>query len=172
MTGFNKERLIFGLFLLVVIVAIELILHRWHLSGWPVFMVMIFFFEMHMDKKRAHHIIIGGLVGIACYLGTVKFVELTAPWLGIETARIAFICLAVYAIVAFGEMLPAVFNNYAFMYFLITGLAASTGPAQPLLWAGQIIIGGGLVIGSILLIGIIMAKISGKPTTNIEHSNA
>ncbi len=167
--GIKKERLIFGLFLLVLIVAIELVLHQFHLSGWPVFLVMIFFFEMHMDKSRAHHIIIGGLVGIAAYLGTVQFVGLTGDALGATNATILFICMVVYCIVAFGEILPQVFNNYAFMYYLVAGTAATAGNPTPLIWAGQVVIGGAVVIGGILTIATIMAKITKEADANASN---
>jgi len=169
MLGLKKDRLIFGVFLLVLIIAIELVLHEWHLPAWPIFMVMIFFFEMHMDTSRAHRIILGGLVGIGCYVATVKFVETTAPWLGIATARLAFICTVVYAIVAFGEILPAIFNNYAFMFYLISGLAAQAGKPAPLLWAAMEVVGGALVILGILLIRRIMAKISSSNAPAQPH---
>lgn len=126
----RKERLVFGVYLIGLIIAIELLLHHFHLPTWPVFLVMIFFFEAHMDKQRAPHLIMGAVVGIACYVLTVQFVELTGPHIGIATARLVFICLAVYSIVAFGEVLPMVFNNYAFMFFLVSGLAARVGGSK------------------------------------------
>lgn len=152
--GFKKERLVFGIYLLVLIVAIELVLHHFHLPTWPVFMVMIFFFESHMNRSRAPHLIIGALVGVACYVLTVQFVELAAASLGLQASRLIFICTVVYAIVAFGEILPMVFNNYAFMFYLVSGLAARLqgGEPQPLLWMAIIIVGGLAVIASILLI--------------------
>ncbi len=169
MLGIRKERLIFGVFLLILIIAIELVLHHWHLPAWPVFMVMIFFFETHMDKTKAHKIIMGGLVGIACYVATVKFVELTAPSLGIAAARLAFVCTVVYAIVAFGEVLPAIFNNYAFMFYLVSGLAARADQPAPLLWAGLVVVGGIVVVMGILGIRLIMARISQPQTATEGH---
>ncbi len=159
MTPPSKERLLFGVFLLVLIVIIELVLHQLHLPTWPAFLVMIFFFETHMDRSRAPHLILGGLVGILCYVLTVEFVAALAPVLGEATARLVFICLVVYAIVAFGEMLPMVFNNYAFMFFLVSGLAAQVAGVdpEPWLWIGVELIGGALVILGVIAIGKIMA---------------
>lgn len=156
----RKERLIFGVYLILLIIAIELVLHHFHLPTWPVFLVMIFFFEAHMDKGRAPHLLLGALVGIACYVLTVQFVELLGPIIGVSTARLIFICLAVYSIVAFGEILPMVFNNYAFMFFLVSGLAAQVSVADPtpLLWMLMALIGGMTVIGGILGIGKIMGR--------------
>ena len=167
----TKDRLIFGLFLIGFIAILEVLLHAFHLSPWPVFLVMILFFEMHMDKSRAHHIIIGGVVGIAAYMGTVQFVNFAGPIMGTQPATILFICLVVYAIVAFGEILPQVFNNYAFLYFLVTGLAAKVGEVQPLIWAAEIVVGGGIVIAGVLGIATIMAKISKEADANASDGS-
>lgn len=155
---FSKQRLVFGIYLLVLIICIELLLHHFHLAAWPVFLVMIFFFESHMNSARAPHLLIGAMVGVCCYVLTVEFVQLTASQWGVETARLVFICAVVYAIVALGEILPIIFNNYAFMFYLVSGLAArgESGP-QPLAWLLLIAIGGGAVIAAILQINRLVA---------------
>ncbi|TXS90709.1 hypothetical protein FV139_17160 [Parahaliea maris] len=160
MATIKKERLIFGLYLLALIVVIELILHRFHLPAWPVFLVMILFFECHMDRSRAPHLLLGGLVGIGCYMLTVEFVQLAAPLLGVATARLAFICLVVYTIVAVGEAIPWLFNNYAFMFFLVSGLAATTEGAAPapLAWMGVEVVGGIFVLVGVLGIRGLLAR--------------
>lgn len=162
---FKKERLVFGLYLLVLIVVFELILHSFHLPGWPLFMVMIFFFESGMNTERAPNIIIGGLVGVLCYMATVQFLTFVAPYFELTAARLFFICLVVYAIVAFGEIAPKVFNNYTFMFFLISGLAGaqSTGLATALIWMGLILVGG-VVVASIIGIRLLTAKSLGIAT--------
>jgi hypothetical protein len=148
----SKERLIFGIYLLLLIIIIDLVLHQFHLPNWPAFFVMIFFFEAHMDVKKAPHIIIGGLIGIVCVVLTALFVKEFAPYIGNTTATLTFVCIAVYAIVAFGEILPVFFNNYAFMSFLISGLASNIAdPSQnPWLWMGVDLVAGTLVVLSIL----------------------
>ena len=52
----KKERLIFGAYLIVLIIMLELVLHHFHLPAWPVFLVMIFFFESHIDTVQKHPI--------------------------------------------------------------------------------------------------------------------
>jgi hypothetical protein len=155
----SKQRLIFGLFLLVLIVILELILHHFHLPAWPAFLVMIFFFETHMDPKRASHVVIGGFFGICCLVLTGLFIKAFAPVLGLMTARLTFICIVVYAIIVFGEMLPMVFNNYAFAYFLVSGLAATvqTPAPNPYLWMAIELVGGTLTILGVMGIGKLMA---------------
>ncbi len=162
---FSKTRLLFGIYLLGLIVALELVLHHFHLPTWPVFLVMIFFFEAHMNRQRAPHLLVGGLVGIACFVATVHFVELAGPALGLWPAKLLFVCLVVYAIVALGEALPLAFNNYAFMFFLVSGLAArdaTTAPA-PLTWMGLVVAGGAAVILGVLVIGKLVARTAAAP---------
>jgi len=170
----RKERLLFGLFLLVLIVVIELFLHHFALPAWPAFLVMIFFFEAHMDRRRAPHLLLGGLVGILCYVLTVEFVGAAGPLLGVEVARLVFICLVVYAIVALGEVLPAIFNNYAFTFFLVSGLAARAGQGGPQLWMwiGVELVGGAAVILGVLLIGRLLASMPNSAVTKETASIA
>lgn len=164
----SRTRLIFGVYLLVLIAALELVLHRFHLPSWPVFMIMIFFFEAHMNRERAPHLMVGALVGIACFVATVQFVHLAGPVLGAWPAKLLFICLVVYAIVAFGEAFPVVFNNYAFMFFLVSGLAArdATYHPAPLTWMGLVVAGGAAVILGILLIARLVAKTAAPSAQN------
>jgi hypothetical protein len=49
-----------------------------------------------------------------------------APYLGIELGRLLYILIFVYAIVALSDLVPWVFNAFAFMFFLVTALAAKT----------------------------------------------
>jgi len=171
MAKLNKERLIFGVFLLILIIILDLIMHHFHLATWPTFMPMIFFFETHMDVKRAIHIIVGGLLGILCFYLTGLFVQAAAPVMGLLVARLFFICAVVYAIVAFGEILPVLFNNYTFMFYLIAGLAGTApDPApNPWLWMGITAIGGGASILGVVGIGKIMAALLGPGGQSPEH---
>ncbi|TGD71120.1 hypothetical protein E4634_19960 [Mangrovimicrobium sediminis] len=169
----SKARLVFGLYLLVLIVVLELALHYFHLPAWPAFMVMILFFEAHMNRQRAPHLLVGALVGVACYVATVHFVQLAAPTLGLFTAKLLFICLVVYAIVALGEVLPVLFNNYAFLFYLVSGLAArdATLSPAPLTWAAVALGGGALVILGIGVIGRLVAA-SAAPAAPAPESGA
>ena len=122
----DPQRLIFGLFLLVLVVSGEIVFSHFKLPAWPAFMVMIFFFMEHMDLKKAPGILFGGGFGIMCIVFIKYFMITLSPYTGMEFAKISFIVIVVYAIVAFGEILPVLFNNYAFMFFTVSGLAAKT----------------------------------------------
>ncbi len=157
MATFNRQRLVFGLYLLVLIAIAELVAGHFKLPAWPAFMAMIFFFVEHMDPKKAPHILVGGVFGIACILLAPPMVGALAPLVGVELARLAYILVVVYAIVAFGEMAPMFFNNYAFMYLTVTGLAMLLPQPNPYLWMAVAGPGGGLLIAGVIGIGKLMA---------------
>jgi hypothetical protein len=163
MPKFNRQRLIFGLYLLVLIAAAELVSGYLGVPAWPAFMAMIFFFAEHMDPRKAPHILVGGVCGIACILLAVPIIGALAPLMGVEFARLAYILGIVFAIVAFGEMAPLVFNNYAFMYLTVTGLAMQLPQPNPYLWIAVAGLGGGLLIAGVL--GIVKLMSAGATAT-------
>lgn len=158
MAKFNRPRLVFGLYLLVLIAIAEVVAGHFELPAWPAFMAMIFFFVEHMDPKKAVHILVGGMFGIACILLAPPLVGALAPLIGLELARLAYILAVVYAIVAFGEMAPMLFNNYAFMFLTVTGLAMQLPQPKPLLWIAVAGVGGALLIAGVIGIGKLMAR--------------
>ena len=74
-------------------------------------------------------------------------------------ARLVFILGIVFAIVAFGEMLPLVFNNYAFMYLTVTALAMELPHSNPYLWMAVATMGGALLITGVVGIGRLVAAV-------------
>ncbi|HUN56305.1 MAG TPA: hypothetical protein VMU29_14225 [Smithella sp.] len=126
MAKLDKNRLIFGIMLIIVIAIAEIIGGAAKLPLWAPFMVMIFFFVVHEDKTKIPHIVIGGLFGMVNLIIIKFFLGLTAPSLGLDLARLIYILIFVYAIVALGEIIPVVFNAFAFMFFLVTAVAAKT----------------------------------------------
>lgn len=162
MPKFNRQRLVFGLYLLVLITIAELVTGHFGLPAWPAFMAMIFFFVEHMDVKKAPHILVGGVFGIACILLAAPTIGALAPLMGVEMARLAYILGVVYAIVAFGEMLPMLFNNYAFMFLTVTGLAVAMPQPNPYLWMAVAGIGGGLLIAGVVGILKLMSPPAGQ----------
>jgi len=163
MPKFNRQRLVFGLYLLVLIAVAELVAGHFKLPAWPAFMAMIFFFVEHMDVKKAPHILVGAIFGIACILLATPIVGALAPVIGVELATLAYILGIVYAIVAFGEMAPMFFNNYAFMYLTVTGVAMHLPQPKPYLWMAIAGIGGGLLIAGVVGIGKLMSRSANPP---------
>ena len=156
MPKFDRHRLIFGLYLLVLIAAAVLITGHFKLPASPAFMAMVFFFVEDMDVKKVPQILVGGMFGIGCILLAAPTIGALAPSIGVEYATLVYILVVVYAIVAFGEMVPLLFNNFAFMYLTVTGIAVQLPEPNPYLWMAMTGIGGALLIAGVIGIGKLM----------------
>lgn len=156
---FNRRRLLLGLYVLALIVIVELVTDRLKLPAWPAFVAWILFFGEHMNPKRAPHILIGSATGIGLVMLAPLAIGLLAHLIGVEWARLLYILAAVYAIFAFGEMIPLVLSNYTFMFFTVAGLALATPHPNPQLWLLVEVVGGGLLIGATILV----CRIIGAP---------
>ena len=167
---FDRQRLVFGLYLLVVIAVAELVVGHFKLPAWPAFMAMIFFFLGEMNVKKVPNILVGGTAGIAGILLAKPIITLLAPMMGVELATLTFVLVIVYAIVAFGEMVPVVFNNYMFMYLTVSGIAVQAPNPNPLLWMLMTVVGGGLLIAGVIGILKLMAATAGASAQVTHHS--
>ena len=116
---FNRPRLILGLYVLAFIVVTELVTGHLGLPAWPAFVAWVLFFAEHMNPKRAPHVLIGAAAGIGLVMLAPLVIGLLAHLIGAEWGRLIYILAAVYAIFAFGEMIPLVLNYHTFMFLLI-----------------------------------------------------
>jgi hypothetical protein len=157
---FNRRRLILGLYVLALIVITELVTGHFELPAWPAFVAWVLFFGDHMNPKRAPHILIGSAVGIGLVMLAPIVIGLLAYLIGAQWGRLIYILAAVYAIFAFGEMIPLILNNYTFMFFTVAGLALATPHPNPLLWLLVEAAGGGLLIGATIVVGRIIGTLS------------
>jgi len=172
MAKFDSNRLIFGLFLIILVAIGEVVAEVLHIPFWPAFLVMIFFLMAHGDKKTALPILIGGSVGILCLVLTIFFVKSVGPSIGIFLAKIIFILFVVYVIVAFGEMVPMVVNIYTFIFYTVSGIAIYVPnpdiKTAPFLWIGILLIGGGLFVLGIMGIFKIVTAIAMKKAAKVS----
>ena len=149
---FNRHRLILGLCVLALIVITEFVTHYLKLPAWPAYVAWVLFFVEHMNPKRAPHVLIGAATGI----GLVILAPLAIGWLahliGADWGRLLYILAAVYAIFAFGEMIPLVLNSHTFMFFTVAGLALATPNPNPWLWLLVEAAGAGLLIGATIFV--------------------
>ena len=125
-------------------------------------MVMIFFFEAHMDIKKAPHILVGGLFGIVNIILIKMFLDATAGSMATELAMLVYVLVFVYLLVALGEIVPVIFNNYAFMFFLVAAVAAKSPEPNVFAWMGVEVVGGAIFIAAILGIMKIMGSLAAK----------
>lgn len=160
---FNRARLMLGLCVLALIVVAELVAGRFKLPAWPAFVAWVLFFGDHMNPKRTPHILVGAAVGIGLVMLAPIVIGWLAPAIGIEWGRLIYILAAVYAIFAFGEMIPHVLNNYTFMFFTVAGLASTAPNPNPILWLIIELVGGGLLIGATIVAGRLIGTPSAVP---------
>lgn len=140
---FNKANAIIMVLLLPLIAIGEYVLETAHLATWPAFMVMVFFFMAHMNIKEGPAILIGGAFGLVnitlikyWYAGTVSFfggdlAKFTDPKTveAMFYSKLIYIGIFVCLIVLLREVLPWIFNNYAFMMFIVAAVASGGNTA-------------------------------------------
>lgn len=147
---FDAHRLRLGLFILAFIVVTELVTGHFKWPAWPAFVAWILFFIDHLDARKVPAILVGAVVGVALILLAPSAIGFLARVLGAEWGRLVYILAVVFAIVAFGETLPTFLNNYAFLFFTLSGLALGTPNPNPYAWAAMAVGGGGLLIAGSL----------------------
>jgi hypothetical protein len=157
---FNRPRLILGLYVLAFIVVTELVTGHLGLPAWPAFVAWVLFFAEHMNPKRAPHVLIGAAAGIGLVMLAPPVIGVLAHLIGAEWGRLIYILAAVYAIFAFGEMIPLALNYHTFMFFTVAGLALAAPNPNPQLWLLVEVAGGGLLIGATIVVG----RIIGAPS--------
>lgn len=142
-TVFNKLNVLFLALLLVLILAGEFILEPMHLATWPAFLVMIFFFMAHENIKEAPAILLGSAFGIFNLVLIVYWFGFTVPLLGGNMAnftdpntieamfvsKLIYIAVFVALIIFLKDVIPWVFNNYAFMCFTVAAAVAAGNTA-------------------------------------------
>jgi hypothetical protein len=157
---FNRRRLILGLYVLAFIVITELVTGLLKLPAWPAYVAWVLFFVEHMNPRRAPHILIGAAAGIGLVILAPSVIGWLAHLIRADWARLIYILAAVYAIFAFGEMIPLILNSHTFMLFTVSGLALATPHPYPQLWLLVEIAGGSLLIGATIVVG----RIIGTPS--------
>lgn len=144
----KRQRLIFGLYMVVLIAAASTVIGYFALPAWPALMVLIFFFMEDMDPKKAPQILVGSVAGIGAILLARPVISGLAPLTGAELARLLFVAAIVVAIVAAGAIVSMPFGNYAFMFLIVSGLAIQLPEPNPLQWMAIATLGGGLLIAA------------------------
>lgn len=151
MVKFNKGRIVFGIILMPVIAFGIIVSHALHIPAWPAFIIMIFFFLGHMDKKLIPSIVVGSAFGILLIIPFGIMIKVFGPVYGKLSVILFFTMMLVFIIIAFGEMVPTLINNYAFTTMLITGVEMTyVVKVHPFKLVAIGVIGGLFFIGSIL----------------------
>ena len=155
----DRPRLIFGMFVLLFIVVLAVVCANFKWPTWPAFVVWILFFLEQMSAKKVPQILVGSVSGIGLLLIAPFIVEPLTALVGHDLSVLVFILLAVFAIIVFGEVVPLILNNYAFLFLTVAGLALGLSNPNPYLWMALAVIGGGALIGATLLTVKLLTKL-------------
>jgi hypothetical protein len=148
---FDKVRLLFGLFLLPVVAIGSIIAHVIEIPAWPAFLVMIFFFMVQRDKKQIPNIMVGTAFGILMIYPMGILIKIFEGTFSTFTVGLVYILVFIIAIIVFGEMVPIILNNYAFLAMLVTIVEMGRPDrVHPLKLLAMEVVGGALFIGAIL----------------------
>ena len=158
---FDRQRLVLGFYAVVIVALAQLIADYFKLPLWPAFVVWILFFIEQMNPRKVPHIVIGAVAGMGLLMLAPLYVGLLGPSIGAQWATLTYVLLAVYAIVAIGEMIPYVLNNYAFLFLTIGAVVLQAPNPNPILWAVIAAVGGAILIAITLLV----VKFAGSPIT-------
>ncbi len=146
---FNRQRLLFGIFVLAFIVVTELVTTRFRIPGWPAYLAWVLFFIEQMNAKKIAPILVGAAVGLLLLLLAGPVIGALTPWVG-AWARLLYVLAVVYSIFAFGEMIPTFLNNYTFMFITVAAVALGAPDPDPLRWLVIALVGGGALIAATL----------------------
>jgi len=169
MARFDKGRFLFGLMLIPVIALGSTIAHIFNIPAWPAFIIMIFFFLSHMDKKLIPNMVVGGAFGILLIIPLGILIKTFGESYGIHVVVLCFTLAFVFAIIAFGEIVPIIFNNYAFLAMLITGVEMTyVVKVHPFKLVAVELIGGLMFIYAITGIVKILTAISIRKMSRVK----
>ena len=158
---FNKEKTSYVLLLLSLIIIAEIVVYVFQIPSWPMFCCMVFFILGEKDTKKIKDIMVGSLFGILTVLllhGAIGIAEPIFGGAGIGEflIKIIIVCIFVACIAFFHEILPYIFNDYAFMFFIIGNVAKVY--ENPLTILLIDLIGGGFMIAGVFAIKTLLNK--------------
>ena len=118
--GISTLKLVAGISVAIwILVTIE-ILGRFNIHQvWPAALVVLFFFLGHADTKNIPNIFVGGVAGLLLAAALPLCVKFLVPMLGLKASIYVVVGVMVFFIVALGDLLHIVFNDYNFAYFTI-----------------------------------------------------
>ena len=129
---------------------------------WPMFMVTVFFYWSHGDKKNIPNIAVGGIVGLVCaYLFEILLGAFAPSMGGLPAAYLTLIIILGILILG-GTVCPVACNNFAIGYFTIALIDSTLIKPQFTNWLLMFIIGGGILLAGAILAGDLGVKLAMK----------
>lgn len=116
--------------------------------GWPAFMPFVLFNLTGWKTSEVKSIFLGGGAGLLLGGIALKGIFLIIGRTGIFYTYLIPIFIAIFLLVALGDVIPVLFNNYTFCFYTI---AFATPEQETLKWILIMLLGGGFYFGGMLM---------------------
>lgn len=151
--------------------------------GWSAYLTLPLFFLAGNDPKQLLNLFVGGAVGIILAACFFPIFAMLTPALGAQLTPLVIIFIIIFLIIALGNAVPMVFNNFNLVYFtaaigfytIFYGIAAVTKTPYALvpetLKMVVVMIVGGLFFtgGTLLFIQKAIPKLMTPKNTTTTH---
>lgn len=128
------------------------ILHELHLTPWPAFLGVIFYFLSGFDNKQIRPILQSGCVGLLSgYIFSFALPALIASF-GPSIGYYILIFVSLFIVLGLGPVAHDYFNPMTFAYGLLALLYVDVAGSQSHIWALTHLIGGSFIIGCLYLV--------------------
>ena len=129
-----------------------IIMHEVHISAWPVFLAVIFFFAHGFDTSKIKTIMLGGAVGLILGYGLSIFLPLSIELFGSSVGYYLVIAVTLFIVIIMGPIAHDWFNYVGFCYALLCLLFLSQVQENIGYWMGTHLVFGSLLIGTMYLV--------------------
>jgi len=136
------EAFIFALMITIVIFLLSLFNIK---DAWPATIALLFFFEGKAETGNLKKIFLGAATGLILASFLPKCVKIMTPVFGNEPGILLTVFFFIFLIIALGNLVQLIFNNYAFCFFTI---ALIYQEQDTISWMLSLLLGGGLLVGS------------------------
>jgi len=167
----SKHRLITGL-----IVAVWLCLTLFLLgifgthSGWPAFLVLMFFTLAGGKTQVLKPIFIGGTVGLLIAKVLIIGVDVLIPrGVGAQVAIYIMVFITVFLLVILEDLSHTLFNSYSFAYFTVALVPKEQATVE---WLIALYLGGAFFTGGVIILSKSYGKWQARKLENKGKINA
>lgn len=167
--GISKHRLTTGLivatWLCVTLFLLETIgIH----SGWPAFLVLMFFTISGGKMEKLKDIFIGGAAGLLMARLLVIGVEILVPMgISMQLGIFIMVFITVFLLIVLEDISHMIFNNYSFGYFTVALVPAEQATVE---WLITLFLGGAFFVGGVIIISRSIAKMKAAKKKIIENA--
>jgi hypothetical protein len=161
----TKALVYIGLFVGIWLAVTMVLMTAFKISlGWPAYLTLPLFFLAGNDAKQLLNLFVGGAVGIILAACFFPIYAMLTPALGAQLTPLVIIFIIIFLIIALGNAVPMVFNNFNLVYFtaaigfytIFYGIAAVTKTPYALVpetlkMVVVMIVGGAFFTGGTLL---------------------